>query len=80
MTASPRTDFCELTCEISKSLGDEAVALEGATLREEEPTSLLWEAPHNPDGGRLISCNFAIPRLLFERIGRFDERLSGGGF
>jgi len=56
------------------------IALEGPTVREWQPTSLLWEAPHNPDGGMLISCNFAISRKLYERAGRFDERFPVAAF
>jgi GT2 family glycosyltransferase len=54
--------------------GVELVAFEGRTVREREPDSLLWEAPHNPSGGHLISCNFAILRRHFNQVGRFDER------
>ena len=53
------------------------VALEGPTVSEADPPSLLWEAPHNPDGGHLISCNFAMRKEDFERVGRFDERYPG---
>jgi GT2 family glycosyltransferase len=56
------------------------VALEGATFRESELPSLLWEAPHNPDGGILISCNFAISRQNYEGSGRFDERFPVAAF
>jgi GT2 family glycosyltransferase len=56
------------------------VALEGATHRIGEKPSLLWEAPHNPNGGALISCNFAIPKELFWEIGAFDERFPGAAF
>lgn len=53
------------------------VALEGATHAASAPLpSLLWEAPHNPEGGTLISCNFAMPRELFFEVGGFDERFS----
>lgn len=55
-------------------------ALEGRTLWEREPDSLLWEAPHNPTGGNLISCNFAIPCALFREVGGFDERYPGAAF
>lgn len=52
----------------------ELLFLEGATSQEEPPSSLLWEAPHNPCGGLLISCNFGISRTSYEASGRFDER------
>jgi GT2 family glycosyltransferase len=57
-----------------------ADAFEGATFRESELPSLLWESPHNPHGGNLISCNFAIRREVFESAGRFDERFPVAAF
>ena len=48
-------------------------AFEGATISPPLP-SLLWEAPHNPNGGILISCNFAIQKSHFFALGKFDER------
>lgn len=59
---------------------DPHVALEGATWRIGQLPSLLWEAPHNPYGGTLISCNFAISKSFFNQIGRFDERYPGAAF
>jgi len=59
---------------------DAFLALEGRTLREVEPPSLLWEAPHNPEGGILISCNFAMPVASFRDAGAFDERYPGAAF
>jgi GT2 family glycosyltransferase len=56
------------------------VALEGATHAADAAASLLWEAPHNPAGGALISCNFAIPRRLFLEAGAFDERFPMASF
>lgn len=56
------------------------IALEGATFQEAEFPSLLWEAPHNPAGGILISCNFAISRRHYEEAGRFDERFPVAAF
>lgn len=55
------------------------IALEGPTLSP-LPPSLLWEAPHNPNGGTLISCNFAIPRSLFLLIGGFDDQFPVASF
>ena len=56
------------------------VALEGATIREAEPSSLLWEAPHNPTGGTLSSCNFGIRKQVFLEVGKFDERYPVAAF
>ncbi len=51
-----------------------SLVLEGPTLRTNQPPSLLWEAPHNPNGGACISANFAIRKTDFEASGKFDER------
>jgi len=50
------------------------LVLTGPTCRIGTPDSLLWEAPHNPEGRALISCNFAIKRTDFLQAGGFDER------
>ena len=52
----------------------------GATCRAETPSSLLWEAPHNPDGAILISCNMALPKSLFLELQGFDERFPTAAF
>lgn len=54
----------------------ERVELEGATHRLPEKPNLLWEAPGNPNGGGMPSCNFAIPKWLYDESGGFDERFS----
>lgn len=59
---------------MSTTPADQNVALEGATYRIGTNASLMTEAPHNPTGGMLISCNFAIPRQLFIASHGFDER------
>ncbi|EMI15582.1 Glycosyl transferase, family 2 domain protein [Rhodopirellula maiorica SM1] len=48
--------------------------LEGRTICKEGLPSILYESPINETGGRLWSCNFAIQRSLFFKIGGFDER------
>ena len=68
--------YKEARCSVDASVG----ALEGATEREGELPSLLWEAPHNPSGGMLISCNFMIRREVYELVGRFDERFPVAAF
>ncbi len=57
----------------SKLSERDRVVLEGPTLRIGEPPSLLWEAPHNPNGNANISANFVISKFAFEQIGGFDE-------
>jgi GT2 family glycosyltransferase len=47
---------------------------EGRTRADRARQSLDEHAPLNEDGGCLWSCNLAISRQLFERIGGFDER------
>jgi glycosyltransferase involved in cell wall biosynthesis len=48
--------------------------LEGRTTCRAGLDSPRVTAPLNLDGGRLWSCNFAIRRAGFEKIGGFDER------
>ena len=48
--------------------------LEGRTTCRAGLDSPRQTAPLNLDGGRLWSCNFAIRRAGFEKIGGFDER------
>ena len=72
---NPRPGFLAAYFKQMELLGNEArVALEGPTFRTVANPSLLWEAPYNPNGGALISCNFAMPRRLFIECGGFDER------
>ncbi len=52
----------------------------GATFRTETPRSLLWEAPHNPDGRHVISCNMALSKELFLDLRGFDERFPTAAF
>jgi len=59
---------------------EENIAFEGATHRIGSADSLLTEAPHNPNGGALISCNFAISRRAFLEAGAFDERFPMAAF
>jgi GT2 family glycosyltransferase len=47
--------------------------LEGRTVTEQPRTRLDQEAPENPTGGYLWSCNFAIKRALFAELRGFDE-------
>jgi GT2 family glycosyltransferase len=70
----PRSTLLTGYEEKMKEVGSDAwTALEGATYAL-QPNSLLWEAPYNPDGGTLVSCNFAIPRSAFLKLAGFDER------
>ena len=77
----PRPEFLSAYLEVINATPlDHRVALEGATHRIGTVNSLLTEAPHNPDGGALISCNFAIPRKLFLASNGFDERFPMAAF
>ncbi|HEX5152929.1 MAG TPA: glycosyltransferase [Parafilimonas sp.] len=49
------------------------LAFEGKITAGNCPVSLLDEAPLNEKGGYFWSCNIAINRLFFEKIGMFDE-------
>ncbi len=51
----------------------EFAVFEGKTVADRECTSLADVAPINESGGFLWSCNFAIERALFWRVGGFDE-------
>lgn len=77
----PRPEFLSAYLNVINNTPlDQRVALEGATHRIGTADSLLTEAPHNPDGGALISCNFAIPRKLFIASNGFDERFPMAAF
>ncbi|WP_169577918.1 glycosyltransferase family 2 protein [Salisaeta longa] len=47
--------------------------LEGKTIANGPKPGPGWEAPLNLKGGKLWSCNFAIPRKAFDKVGGFDE-------
>ena len=49
---------------------------EGATKAERPRQRMDEVAPLNGSGGYLWSCNFVIRRILFESIGKFDERFA----
>jgi len=59
---------------------DQLIAFVGPTERQRAPTSLLYEAPHNPHGTNMISCNMAISRRVFLKVGMFDERYPWAAF
>lgn len=75
----PSETYLQAYLEAVSQAAGEPVALEGPTFRP-TPRSLLWEAPQNPEGGILISCNFAIPKILFTELGGFDERFPTSAF
>lgn len=54
------------------AVAEGADVLEGQTTCEAGLTSPLMHSPENNHGGLLWSCNFAVRRALFERIGGFD--------
>jgi GT2 family glycosyltransferase len=71
----PRPTFVQAYRDHFNTLkDDDRVILEGGTHRIGERPSLLWEAPHNPNGGGLPSCNIGIPKWLYSESGGFDER------
>ena len=53
---------------------DRPTVYEGRTTCREGVTSPRQTAPENLTGGVLWSCNFAMPRAEFARLGGFDER------
>ena len=75
----PSASFLQAYIAAIGSTKQGRIALEGPTFSP-YPSSLLWEAPHNPNGGTLISCNFAIPRSLFLLIGGFDDQFPVASF
>ncbi|GAT35367.1 glycosyltransferase, GT2 family [Terrimicrobium sacchariphilum] len=77
----PGVDFLRAYLEeFGHHSAEEDIAFEGATIRQGSADSLLTEAPHNPGGGALISCNFAISRRAFLEAGAFDERFPMAAF
>jgi GT2 family glycosyltransferase len=65
---------------IKRENSEKLIFFEGATVHQSPPPSLLWEAPHNPFGGLLISCNFGISQRTYKQVGRFDERYPFASF
>jgi GT2 family glycosyltransferase len=51
--------------------------LEGMTLPKDVRGAADMECPINTSGGHLWSCNFAIKRPLFVKLGGFDENFPG---
>jgi GT2 family glycosyltransferase len=51
----------------------DCAVFEGRTMADREKRHPLEESPINSKGGNLWSCNFAIRRKLFEKMGGFDE-------
>ena len=56
------------------SAGSSEVAFEGATLLDRPVSSLLWEAPANPNCTGHPSCNWGIRKSFFMEAMGFDER------
>lgn len=63
-----------------RAVSNNSCVLLGPTVCPDDRRSLLQEAPHNPQGSALISCNFAICRELFLELGGFDERFPVAAF
>lgn len=62
--------FVELIEEEASGTED---VLEGKTTANGPKPGPGWEAPLNLEGGKLWSCNFAIPRKTFDLLHGFDE-------
>jgi glycosyltransferase involved in cell wall biosynthesis len=78
---TPAHNLLQAYLKVIKTLNkNDWVVIEGPTIRTEEPPSLLWEAPHNPEGKANISANFAITAYSFNAAGRFDERYRRAAF
>jgi GT2 family glycosyltransferase len=73
---TPRADWLAAYISSFQTGVSNRLILEGPTFAENHTRSLLLEGPHNPTGGRLLSCNFAILRALFDKVNGFDERYS----
>lgn len=57
-------------------IGSGFVVFEGRTTCRAGLKSPMWDAPVNPSGGCLWSCNLMISRELFQTLGGFDERMN----
>ena len=70
-------DDCQPSSEwlesFARALAGDAEVLEGRTRSGVAHYSPLLAAPENEHGGFLWSCNLALARSLFERLGGFDE-------
>lgn len=64
----------ELLAGYSSALRDDVDVYEGRITCLAGHTSPLQTAPLNLEGGTLWSCNLAIKREAFARVGGFDER------
>lgn len=60
-----------------KQYGMHEKAFVGPTISHPLPKSLLWEAPHNPNGDFPQASNWAFNRESFVGNGLFDERFRG---
>jgi GT2 family glycosyltransferase len=68
----PRAGWLEAYANAAAASGEYSV-LEGRTSAPGPKTRADHEAPLNPAGGLLWSCNFGIKRQLFLDLGGFDE-------
>lgn len=76
----PRPTFLPTYLAEMQNPAASAKILYGPTFRMGELDSLVWEAPHNPTGEQLISCNFAVLKETFFETGCFDERYPVAAF
>lgn len=64
----------ELLAAYAGALRDDVAVYEGRITVRDGLRSPREGAPMNLEGGALWSCNFAVRRNAFERVGGFDER------
>ena len=69
---------CTFLAAYARATGvQDCEVLEGMTLPKDDRTAADMECPINRVGGSLWSCNFAIKRRLFLKLGGFDENFPG---
>jgi GT2 family glycosyltransferase len=67
-------DATWLEALVSAAANSSADVFEGRTYADRPRQSLAEGSPVNETGGNLWSCNFAVRRNAFKRLGGFDDR------
>ncbi|MFN3193065.1 MAG: glycosyltransferase family 2 protein [Aureliella sp.] len=71
----PKQDWLVKYLEVfSGNQPGDRVCWVGATVRDGELPSLLYESPHNPEGISGITANFAISKRTYFEAGKINER------